>query len=216
LGVRGDSLRDLYAKTLALLGLGVLAGAGAVVDFWPAGVRLSPIASALPLPETAQGVVIALAEPAAPTVGRTSRAGAGITNAVFTRVADRSVEPLNVRLSPALADVGTPVAFIEPVMTVAENTSGSGLAASADAGLVQPETPLDDVALYPVSDFWSAASSWSQPVALDAGGPDDPGFFAGAFRKTGSSILRTGARTGASIVGAVRVVGVAVRRALPN
>jgi hypothetical protein len=33
--VRGDSLRDFYAKTLAVLGLGVLAGAGAIVDYWP-------------------------------------------------------------------------------------------------------------------------------------------------------------------------------------
>jgi hypothetical protein len=35
--VRGDSLRDFYAKTLAVLGLGVLAGAGAIVDYWPVG-----------------------------------------------------------------------------------------------------------------------------------------------------------------------------------
>jgi hypothetical protein len=33
--VRGDSLRDLYAKTLAVVGLGLLAGAGAIVDYWP-------------------------------------------------------------------------------------------------------------------------------------------------------------------------------------
>jgi len=33
--VRGDSVRDLYAKSLALLGLAVLAGAGALVDYWP-------------------------------------------------------------------------------------------------------------------------------------------------------------------------------------
>lgn len=33
--MRGDSLRDFYAKTLAVLGLGLLAGAGAIVDYWP-------------------------------------------------------------------------------------------------------------------------------------------------------------------------------------
>ena len=36
--MRGDSVRDFYAKTLALLGLGMLAGTGALVDYWPAGV----------------------------------------------------------------------------------------------------------------------------------------------------------------------------------
>jgi hypothetical protein len=35
--VRGDSLRDFYAKTLAVLGLGVLAATGAAVDYWPVG-----------------------------------------------------------------------------------------------------------------------------------------------------------------------------------
>lgn len=33
--MRGDSLRDFYAKTMAVLGLGLLACAGAVVDYWP-------------------------------------------------------------------------------------------------------------------------------------------------------------------------------------
>ena len=44
--MRGDSLRDLYAKTLAVLGLGLLAGAGAVVDYWPVGSSAPAIASA--------------------------------------------------------------------------------------------------------------------------------------------------------------------------
>src|SRR5690606_234841 len=38
--VRGDSRRDLYAKTLALCGLGLLAGTGALVDYWPVGMKL--------------------------------------------------------------------------------------------------------------------------------------------------------------------------------
>jgi hypothetical protein len=49
--VRGDSLRDLYAKTLAVLGLGLLAGAGAAVDYWPVGSAAPTVTSpALPRP----------------------------------------------------------------------------------------------------------------------------------------------------------------------
>jgi hypothetical protein len=48
--VRGYSLRDLYAKALALLGLGLLGAAGALVDYWPVHSTLPVVASALVLP----------------------------------------------------------------------------------------------------------------------------------------------------------------------
>jgi hypothetical protein len=48
--VRGDSLRDLYAKALALLGLGLLGAAGALVDYWPVPSALPAVASARVLP----------------------------------------------------------------------------------------------------------------------------------------------------------------------
>jgi hypothetical protein len=49
--VRGDSLRDFYAKTFVVLGLGVIAGAGALVDYWPTGSDVPAVASVrLPQP----------------------------------------------------------------------------------------------------------------------------------------------------------------------
>jgi hypothetical protein len=41
-------------------------------------------------------------------------------------------------------------------------------------------------------------------------------FITSAFRRTGASIVRTGVKTGSSLVDAVRVVGGVVRRALPD
>ena len=43
--MRGDSLRDFYAKTLAVVGLGLLAGAGAIVDYWPVNGELPSVRS---------------------------------------------------------------------------------------------------------------------------------------------------------------------------
>jgi hypothetical protein len=73
--VRGDSLRDLYAKTLALLGLGLLAGVGALVDYWPVGVGAPQVAAAgLAVPERLTvnaasdiAIPVTIAEPAEPT-----------------------------------------------------------------------------------------------------------------------------------------------------
>ena len=38
--MRGDSLRDFYAKALALFGLALLGALGAAVDYWPANVSI--------------------------------------------------------------------------------------------------------------------------------------------------------------------------------
>lgn len=48
--VRGDSLRDLYAKALALLGLGLLGATGALVNYWPVQNNMPGVASALVVP----------------------------------------------------------------------------------------------------------------------------------------------------------------------
>ncbi len=54
----------------------------------------------------------------------------------------------------------------------------------------------------------------SAPVALSEA--DDHGLIAGVVKATKSSLVLTGRKTGASIMGAFRVVSGAVRKALPN
>jgi hypothetical protein len=48
--MRGDSVRDLYAKALALIGLAVLAGAGALMDYWPVQGTLPVVSFDFSLP----------------------------------------------------------------------------------------------------------------------------------------------------------------------
>lgn len=214
--MRGDSLRDLYAKTLALLGLGVLAGAGALVDYWPVGLHLVPAAPALQLPDMASAVVVPVhsVSPVLPTsslvavkpANRDTTAPQALPLLPISEVEP----PLTAALTaPELVDV---VALVAPAPVLAPSDAGADapIAAVFDAALVDSgEAPVDTLA---------TMSPWREPVTLaDAGTSEtDDGFFSGALRKTRSSLLRTGARTGASIVDAVRVVGGAVRRALPN
>jgi hypothetical protein len=72
--VRGDSLRDLYAKTLAVMGLGLLAAAGAVVDYWPVGGELPRVPTLAALRPSLPAAVQLQQEVPAPATVRLTRA----------------------------------------------------------------------------------------------------------------------------------------------
>lgn len=205
--VRGDSLRDLYAKTLALLGLGMLAGVGALVDYWPAGITLPRVASALrvPAPAASQHHDVDVPAIAAPRT---------------VTVAARRVAPVPVASGPALlslpaeghagAPLGTTLSLTDPAPAV---LLASAIPVVDDRAAVMALAMVEDVEFAPdaLQDV-PAAQTAVQQVSVDEG----DGFLTGAFKKTGSSIVKTSVRTGASIFDAVRVVGGVVRRALPN
>jgi hypothetical protein len=203
--VRGDSRRDLYSKTLALCGLGVLAGAGALVDYWPVGVRFYV--------------------PASP----------GLTSSVAAASTATSDDPL-LMLAGLLDTAGeipttnqsdrTPVAAA-PLLASADYASLPVVTVGYDVGTAVDVQSLPEPAFVHVRNempVWPGASVHLRAprsvefdgtfpqAAADSGG----GFITGAFRKTGTSIVRTGVWTGSSVVGAVRVVGSMVRRALPD
>ncbi len=205
--MRGDSLRDLYAKTLALLGLGVLAGVGALVDFWPVGFNLPHLAPVLQYPQ------VAVALPA------DSRAFASDIETTVTRRVDGEVmavaqAPFDAMVIPVTAPgdepLGRSISLPEPAVRVL---------AMVATPAPDPEA-LQDVAAMALAhedafDSFVPQMVRFEPVGL-ADEDDGRGFVTTAFKKTGSSIARTGVRTGASIVDAVRAVGGVVRRALPN
>lgn len=205
--MRGDSLRDLYAKVIAVVGLGVLAGAGALVDYWPSGGTLPRVATekggpavAGPLPAPA---VASVAELRRPDVVRTARIRSlAVETADPSWVAERSPSaplPVSDRIdlnrSTAAALAAPPVAPQPAVALSAQE--------------------LDDV---PVNDLTTNAFT-NSPVRLSAvsvSEDDGEGFIVGAAKKTRDSIVRTSRKTGASIFDAFRFVGGAMKKALPG
>jgi hypothetical protein len=207
--MRGDSIRDLYAKTLALLGLGVLAGTGALVDYWPSGVRLPVVESGFTQPEFS----LALAVPDQPFEPETRVTSAqprlnrrpmtlpvvdlatlipGATELVFPAALTGDVIQTVALSRPAVL---VPVAFAQ------EESSGP---IGEEVSLSEPTAPWTE----------SVLAMTSAPVALSEA--DDHGLLAGVVKATKSSLVLTGRKTGASIMGAFRVVSGAVRKALPN
>ena len=196
--VRGDSRRDLYSKALALCGLGVLAGAGALVDYWPVGIRFPSSASfasdqptalaPLAVPDDASERVVLRA-----SVSRPARVMAND---------EPSLNPLPVSLSDL--DFGRRVDVAE-------------LPPPAFVNVRHDEMPLFQGPTVVLTAPDAALSAPHTVLAANVSGDDDrDGFLKTAFRRTGSSILWTGMKTGSSLVGAVRIVSNVVRRALPN
>ena len=208
--MRGDSLRDLYAKVIAVVGLGVLAGAGALVDYWPSGGTLPRVATekggpaiAGPLPVAAVGTVAELPRPG---VGRTAR---------IQSLAAEAAQPSSART----ADLNTLASL--PLADSIDLTGSAAAALVAPPVALQPSVPTsaqeqNDV---PVSDDVTANALTNSPVRLSAvsvSEDDGEGFIVGAAKKTRDSIVRTSRKTGASIFDAFRFVGGAMKKALPG
>ena len=206
--MRGDSLRDLYAKTLALLGLGVLAGTGALVDYWPS-VRLPAVESSFAQPEMS----LALAVPDQPFAldlrvasARPSYRRVPVV-APAVNLAELIPETTLIEFPEAInGDVIQTVALSRPAVL-----SPLVFAEEASLGPIGEEVSLSEP-----SESWTESTlvMSSAPIALSAA--DDRGMISGVVKATKSSLVLTGRKTGASIVGAFRVVTGAVRKALPN
>jgi hypothetical protein len=199
--VRGDSRRDLYAKTLALCGLGVLAGAGAVVDYWPVGVRFPAIAP--------------LMDQRAPLV-----------QPIMQSADFQPIESSGALIAEAPLRGRPPVSSSEPAVVYA-SLPAMGAFSSAFGQAVElnrlpvPEFRAVTRDMPAMHQVYPALPSPGLQLLADrtSSGPadsSDDGFLTGAFKRTGTSIVKTSMKTGVSIFDAVRVVGSAVRRAMPD
>jgi hypothetical protein len=216
--MRGDSLRDLYAKFLALMGLGVLAGAGALVDYWPAGVRLVPVEAVTAVAVADDAAIGPLAVPASTTpvavpAAQVARVVSSMPDPHDVRLADiRLVSAPRRTMAASMTAPGTMPGLIKlrPVAWTTPPTPS--LAVIAAANLSGTDVPLS----YPERFERSDARHFVPAVAASNGLDDSDGFITGAVKRTGSTIVKTGARTGASLMEAMRAVGGAMRKALPN
>jgi hypothetical protein len=208
--MRGDSIRDFYAKTLALLGLGMLAGTGALVDYWPSGTSLPAVQAALaqpgaawtpPAPDPKRPVPVVV-----PAISRRAPVARVLTVA--------SPDPAPRLPLLALADVTEPV--VDTALTLkAPPPPSLAMIFSAvyEEAPLGEEIPLLDPIRLPEP---TATLAMGAPAVELSGGDDHEGLFTGVVKRTGTSIVRTGRKTGASIWDAVRALSGAVRKALPN
>jgi hypothetical protein len=211
--VRGDSLRDLYAKALALVGLGALAMVGALVDYWPTRVPM-PAVSEATLVGPHDGLQ-AIPAQALAAMRPASRESADVVRLASARTPvgpkpspDARRAARVVLVSRGMDAVAIPAIHLtRPPAERADEADALALAAAFDTDGVELAIHPPDVVMASNRDALAAGVDTSD---------DDGSLFTGAFKRTGSSIVRTGVKTGASIFDALRVVSGAVRRALPD
>jgi hypothetical protein len=192
--VRGDSLRDFYAKTLALVGLGLLAAVGALVDYWPVGADATPDVVAVDL-----GRPEPLAVPPA-------------VNVDVPAAVARSEAPVAVMALEA--DLGVPPGFgLGQPLAIAELAAAPAI---EDVAVAEPVPPAPAFEVAPVEPPLPLGPDFDPSLVYPAGAAeDDDGLLAdamGVVKSTGSTIARGGAITGASIVGAFRAVSGAFKK----
>jgi hypothetical protein len=203
--MRGDSRQDLYAKFLAILGLGLLAGVGALVDYWPTDVRVPHPANVLVrMPLAPRAIAVPSTPPvieqAVATVRR-SKPSHGLAASLPVAVVADFVPAAVTRLSappPVPAHVLPPVAAVAPpAQEVALSLPAAG-AGTQDA-MDTPEEPLRQ--------FSGGSSS------------DDSFFLTDGFKtagdslmKAGGSVVTAGVKTGQSLADAFRAAAGAMKK----
>lgn len=200
--MRGDSLRDFYAKVLAILGLGVLGGVGALVDYWPVGVSTPPMEARRVYTPDVPALALAAAVHV-PVVAQPSYAGPAPEAIVAEAV------PVPVAAGHLIT---TPAYGAMPVgETVALSAPPPQYLAPAVASAA-PAEPIELTAPPPPPAIVELGRGPSVSPRLVATADQDDGFVMGTLRRTGSGIAKGGAVTGGSIMDAFRSVFGAMKK----
>jgi hypothetical protein len=203
--MRGDSLRDFYAKTIALLGLALVGAVGALVDYWPAGQPLPRIAGAPPAP----AIVDVAARRADTAVADAAAAWA------HPRPAARRSNPVPRRVSPAALPVQ--VASISEVLVARTDVTFEPPVRAVPSIAVQPIASLPTTTVSLVAPLTPEPAEMTFAQHASGQGAADQSFLADATeaaKKAGNTIVASTMKTGATIVDGLRSFGGAVRRGL--
>lgn len=212
--MRGDSLRDFYAKALALVGLGALAGVGAAVDYWPTATPVPAVASAFSgtaliedptVPEDVRVARLEVAPTPAPEVVRTVEPAPTPARTAPSPVLLASNGPVLPAGARSVIRLGQPpVRPTEPladsVVALAAATLAVGAPVAASRGAVE---------LRPTTVLAPAAPGENADAEGDLLGL---GTAASAARRAGASVVTGGGKAGASIVDGLTFVSRSIRR----
>jgi hypothetical protein len=197
--MRGDSLRDFYAKSLAVMGLGLLAGLGALMDYWPVDVGTPRFVTGPALIES----LAALDAVRVPSADRF----ATLSTSSTPRVVRASAPVLAGATYRGLLNGGRPVVTFArhvatPAATALHVNNNATLFASTSSVSVSLGLPPDPAVTDAAFEVMSGEDTYAPRVAPSLAGTDDGyvSMISGAFKKTGESIVKGGAKTGASIM----------------
>lgn len=188
-------LVDFYAKSLAVVGLSGLAAIGAAIDHWPTPGGFPEVRFAhrwLQTPAVRTVTEIPALPPSPVTLQPV--------------MASAEVRPLPLIRSRWTASFHAPAHRPEPVELAA-------VALPVPGTIGIPELPTFELAEVP-ADAPVFVETW-QPMPAPAMtlARSDDGFFAGALKKTGSSVSASIGKARTTIVDAMRLVSGAVKRA---
>jgi hypothetical protein len=188
-----------------VLGLGLIAGAGAIVDYWPTGIRLpattSPSIARLTAPPLKQDLNQKVPEPVL----------------VVAREPQHLVSAQRVRWPAFAPRPKATVGLVRPAAFTPTSTETADPPV-AETAVASPGVPVSYTT--PVSE-WAPemfVASRLAPEQLDTwtgGSPEPTGFIGGALKKTKDSLVKTGAVTSASLGNAVRGVVGAFKKVSP-
>jgi hypothetical protein len=195
--MRSHSRVDLYAKAVALTGLGCLGIGGALVDYWPTTSDLPAVRSATEF----------AGSPSVSTIvdvpGFTSASSAGIRFILGSARDVRTAQVTTKSVEPVTSEI-QPISF-SPVPRSLTVDATVRLADLPGQPVNLSHAPLIDE---PV--FTEETPSPAAVMVLNNSEPD--GFLSGVLKKTRASVGSSVGKAGSSLAGAVRVVGGAVRK----
>ena len=181
------------------MGLGLLAGVGALVDYWPADVRLPRTVSVSLRPSLARAYAVPESTPVVEFAAEPARRVA-IAASVSTPVV--GLERVSANLSDDLAAPAE-----SPVFDVVPAVATSAPAQQVALSLPAASEPHDTSFAEPLRQFSTGASSSDGSFFSDA-----MKAASGSLANAGGTIMSAGVKTGQSVAGAFRAAAGAVKK----